>query len=130
MTSLRPIQIARFSCSALLLTGLFSALPRLPIAAASEVLLAQSQPQTRLRIAVLDFDYASTGGDSWWYGNPNAAQGISDLLTNKLVQSGRFTLVERSRIADILQEQNLAASGRIDPSTAAQIGRRRPRRPS
>lgn len=113
---------ARLSCSALLLTGLFSTLPILPIATAGEVQLAQSQPQERLRVAVLDFDYASTGSDSWWYGNPNAAQGISDLLTNRLVQSGRYTVIERSRIAEILQEQNLGTAGRIDSSTAAQVG--------
>lgn len=102
--------------------GFYSAMPLLP-AVANQMRIAQSQPQPRLRIAVLDFDYASTGADYWWYSNPNAAQGVSDLLTNKLVQSGKYTLIERSRIAEILQEQNLATAGRIDPSTAAQVGR-------
>jgi curli biogenesis system outer membrane secretion channel CsgG len=92
-------------------------------AAASEVRIAQSQPQSRLRIAVLNFDYAGTGNNYWWYGNQNAAQGVSDLLTNKLVQSGKYTLIERSRIAEVLREQNLAAAGRIEPGTAAQLGR-------
>lgn len=95
----------------------------LSIAIASEVRIAQAQTQGRLRIAVLDFDYASTGADYWWYANPNAAQGVSDLLTNKLVNSGKYTVIERSRIADILAEQNLASAGRIDPGTAAQVGR-------
>lgn len=102
--------------------GFYSAMPLLP-AVANQMRIAQSQPQPRLRIAVLDFDYASTGADYWWYSNPNAAQGVSDLLTNKLVQSGKYTLIERSRIAEILQEQNLATAGRIDPNTAAQVGR-------
>lgn len=123
---MKPQQLknaARLSCSALVLTGLFSTLPVLPMARASEMQIAQTQPQERLRVAVLDFDYASTGGDSWWYGNPNAAQGMSDMLTNRLVQSGRFTVIERSRIAEILQEQNLGAAGRIDSSTAAEVGK-------
>lgn len=102
------------------LTGL-SALAMPPAEASAPVQLAQAQ--TRLRVAVLDFDYASTGADSWWYANPNAAQGVSDLLTNKLVNSGRYTMIERSRIAEILAEQNLGAAGRIDASTAAQVGR-------
>lgn len=110
------------ACSVPLFMGFYSAMPLLP-AVANQMRIAQSQPQTRLRIAVLDFDYASTGADYWWYSNPNAAQGVSDLLTNKLVQSGKYTLIERSRIAEILQEQNLATAGRIDPSTAAQVGR-------
>jgi curli biogenesis system outer membrane secretion channel CsgG len=122
---IRPIQLTRFAifaCSVPLLVGLYqTATFALPIA--SEVQIAQSQPQSRLRIAVLDFDYAGTGDNYWWYGNQNAAQGVSDLLTNKLVQSGKYTLIERSRIAEVLQEQNLAAAGRIDPSTAAQVGR-------
>jgi hypothetical protein len=48
---------------------------------------------------------------------------VSDLLTNKLVDGGAYTLIERSRIQAVLQEQNLGASGRIDASTAAQVGR-------
>ncbi len=123
MKFLRLKNAAQISCSALLLTGFVSAMPMLSIATANEVRIAQSQPQGRLRIAVLDFDYASTGADYWWYANPNAAQGVSDLLTNKLVNSGRYTVIERSRIADVLAEQNLAVAGRIDPNTAAQVGR-------
>jgi curli biogenesis system outer membrane secretion channel CsgG len=115
--------VARMACGALLVTGFAHALPLLPPALAEGVQIAQSQPQGRLRIAVLDFDYASTGADYWWYSNPGAAQGVSDLLTNKLVNSGRFTVIERSRIADVLAEQNLGAAGRIDPGTAAQVGR-------
>lgn len=122
MTSKKFNRFALLACGVPLLIGFYSAMPLLPVTA-SEVQIAQSQPQPRLRIAVLDFDYASTGADYWWYSNPNAAQGVSDLLTNKLVQSGKYTLIERSRIAEILQEQNLAVAGRIDPSTAAQVGR-------
>ncbi len=126
MQSQHLTNLARLSCGALLLTSLVNGLFTQSIALASEpgkVQIAQSQPQGRLRVAVLDFDYASTGADYWWYSNPNAAQGVSDLLTTKLFQSGKYTVIERSRIAEILQEQDLAASGRIDPSTAAQIGR-------
>jgi curli biogenesis system outer membrane secretion channel CsgG len=123
MTSQQLKTLARISCGTLLVTGLFNALPVLSVAGAGEVQIAQSQTQERLRIAVLDFEYASTGGDYWWYGNPNAAQGISDLLTNRLVRSGRYRVIERSRIDAILQEQNLGAAGRIDASTAAEVGR-------
>jgi curli biogenesis system outer membrane secretion channel CsgG len=121
-TQLRSLALLALSASLVAsLTGLAESLG-LP-AAAAEVRLAQTQPQTRLRVAVLDFDYASTGADSWWYASPNAAQGVSDLLTNRLVNSGRYTMIERSRIADILAEQNLGAAGRLDASTAAQVGR-------
>jgi curli biogenesis system outer membrane secretion channel CsgG len=48
---------------------------------------------------------------------------VSDLLTNKLVENGQYTLIERSRIEEILFEQDLGQSGRIDASTAAEVGR-------
>lgn len=118
---MKSTKLAVLSIGMTFLAGL-STIPALP-ASAIEVQIAQAQTQGRIRIAVLDFDYASTGADYWWYANPDAAQGVSDLLTNQLVKSGRYTMIERSRIADVLAEQNLAIAGRIDPSTAAQVGR-------
>jgi curli biogenesis system outer membrane secretion channel CsgG len=89
---------------------------------AQALTIAQANP-TRLRVAVLDFEYANTGltYSLWGYASP--AQGVSDLLTNKLVENGQYTLIERSRIAEILFEQDLGQSGRISPSTAAEVGR-------
>lgn len=83
--------------------------------------IEQLQVQTKKRLAVLDFDFAGTGLSL--YGNVGPAKGVSDLLTNRLAQNGTFIVVERSRINQILAEQNLVAGGRIEPATAAQIGR-------
>ncbi len=104
--------------SALLLGGLYAPIAVSP--AAAQVQVAQTP---RMRIAVLDFEYASTGQTWSWWGGIAPSQGVSDLLTNKLVDGGAYTLIERSRIQAVLQEQNLALSGRIDASTAAQVGR-------
>jgi curli biogenesis system outer membrane secretion channel CsgG len=82
-----------------------------------------AQAQRRMRIAVLDFEYASTGQTWSWWGGVAPSQGVSDLLTNKLVDGGAYTLIERSRIEAVLAEQNLGAAGRLDASTAAEIGR-------
>lgn len=97
-----------------------------PETASSEIYVAQAQPQARRRIAILDFDFASTGLTSSvmsWYGSRGPSQGVSDMLTNKLAQDGNYVVVERSRIAAILAEQNLGQAGRIDAATAAEIGR-------
>jgi curli biogenesis system outer membrane secretion channel CsgG len=107
------------STSVLLLTGLY--VPTLVLPAAAQVQMAQAQP--RLRIAVLDFEYASTGQAVSLFGGLAPSQGVSDLLTNKLVDGGAYTVIERSRIQAVLQEQNLGASGRIDANTAAEVGR-------
>ncbi|WP_299408155.1 CsgG/HfaB family protein [Acaryochloris sp. IP29b_bin.148] len=86
----------------------------------------QIKPKESRRIAVLDFDYANvskTGLSYGLYGQNGASKGISNLLTNELVKEGTYILVERSKVDAILAEQNLGRSGRIEPTTAAQIGR-------
>lgn len=82
-----------------------------------------SNSQNKVRIAVLDFDYSSVGNPSFLSYFSGGAVGISDLLVNELVKSGQYSVIERSQIEAILKEQNLAASGRVDASTAASIGR-------
>ncbi len=86
----------------------------------------QLQVKTKKRVAVLDFEFASTGltgGGFSLFGAGGPAKGISDLITNSLVRNGTYIVIERSRIQEILKEQNLGASGRIEATTAAQIGR-------
>jgi hypothetical protein len=48
---------------------------------------------------------------------------VGDILTTALFKTGRFTLVERDRIRDVLAEQNFGRSGQVDPTTAAAIGK-------
>ncbi len=101
-----------------------SALALPAVVVAQGVGLEQIQVQTKKRLAVLDFEFGSTGLTGLGLtGTVGPAKGVSDLLTNRLVQNGTFIMVERSRIDQILAEQNLGASGRIEPATAAQIGR-------
>jgi len=69
------------------------------------------------RVAIMDFENKSQHG-GWRLG-----QGASDILTTELVKTGKFNVMERDRLAAIIKEQNLGASGRIDPSTAARIGK-------
>jgi curli biogenesis system outer membrane secretion channel CsgG len=68
-------------------------------------------------VAIMDFENKSQHG-GWRLG-----QGASDILTTELVKAGKFDVMERDRLAAIIKEQNLGASGRIDPSTAARIGK-------
>jgi curli biogenesis system outer membrane secretion channel CsgG len=84
---------------------------------------AQAQPQSRRRIAVLDFDFSNVSSPSFFSTFPGASKGVSDILINRLVKDGTYSLIERSRIDAVLREQNLGASGRLDASSAAQIGK-------
>ncbi len=108
-------------------TGLFLPAPAMSsLPPSAEVIIAQAQkPAERKRIAVLDFDFASTSSTGYYYGwlGIGPAKGVSDLLTNALVKDGTYIVLERSKIEQILKEQNFGASGRVDASTAAQIGK-------
>lgn len=85
--------------------------------------IAQLPKSKKVRVAVLDFDFSAVSNPSYLSYFNGGARGVSDLLVNQLVRNGGYTVIERSKLDAILQEQNLGASGRVDPSTAAQIGR-------
>ena len=48
---------------------------------------------------------------------------IADLITTDLSRSAQLQLVERARLGDVLREQDFGRSGRVDSSTAPQIGK-------
>lgn len=93
-----------------------------PIVTAGLVLVlaaGSAAAQDRPRVAVLEFTNATSNrifGDQ-------LGDAASDEITTQLVKSGKFSVVERTRIAAILEEQRAGASGAIDPSTAARIGK-------
>jgi curli biogenesis system outer membrane secretion channel CsgG len=126
MKSLKQSRLAYLASGVLLLSILASPLLVATAAIAVEQTVAQAPAPQRRRIAILDFDFASTGltGGAYSFADGGGpGQGISNLLTNRMVQNGTFSIIERSQIAAVLREQNLGASGRIDASTAAEIGR-------
>lgn len=47
---------------------------------------------------------------------------LADLVTTDLARSSQLTLVERTRLNDVLRELELGASGRVDPATAPRVG--------
>ncbi|MEM7208156.1 MAG: CsgG/HfaB family protein [Pseudomonadota bacterium] len=70
------------------------------------------------RIAVMDFDNRTPHG-GWRVG-----QGASDMLATALVKRTKFSVIERDKLANVIQEQNLSNDPtRFDASTAAEIGR-------
>jgi len=81
--------------------------------------------QAKKRVAVLDFDYGTVRSSvaAIWGTDRDVGKGIADLLVEKLVQGGVYTVVERRAIDKVLLEQNFSNSDRVDPTTAAKIGR-------
>lgn len=78
--------------------------------------LVSPHPTTRLRVAVLPFqvsDRVSSETDLR----------VGDILTTALFETGRFELIERDRLDEVLSEQRLAALGIVDSTTAATVGK-------
>jgi len=93
----------------------------LPLAVAG--LGAQARGQdTRPGIAVMPFDNGGSYGQD--KENFDALQkGIAGMLISELAQNPAARVVEREDIQKLLEEQSLATAGRVDPQTAAKVGK-------
>lgn len=68
------------------------------------------------RIAVSAFEYRAGKGSS------QIGDGMSDMLTNALFSTGKFIVLERERLDEVMDEQDLANSKRFKQETAAPKG--------
>lgn len=113
------------------------------------VALAEEQKQTppkpppytglKKRIAVLPITVAGasstttirSGGDTTtvstvWQSDRDPAEvgaALTEQLTTALINTGRFVVLERKALEEVLAEQDLGASGRVSPETAAPVGK-------
>ncbi len=69
----------------------------------------------KLKIAV--FEFRDRGAYHYWY---DMAIKLSDMLVTKLINTGRFDVVERSQLDRIMQEKALAQSGVVEEKEAMQ----------
>ncbi len=84
-----------------------------------------SAPGPKKRVAVMNFDYGTvrTTVAQIFGSDQDVGKGISDLLVQKLVQDGKYSVIERNALDKILSEQNFSNSDRADSATAAKIGK-------
>ena len=69
-------------------------------------------------VAVSDFENKTNAAGAWQIGT-----GMADMLTDSLIQSGLFIVLERQALNAVLAEQNLGASTRASKAgTGAQTG--------
>jgi curli biogenesis system outer membrane secretion channel CsgG len=74
----------------------------------------------RLKLAVLDF--STRGLTSTWYGNFEPGVALSDLVTDEMVNTNKFNVLDRSHLDSTLSEHRLAASGEVDSQSAITAG--------
>jgi TolB-like protein len=98
--------------------GVVAVLSLLPV-----LLVAQQRgPDTRPGIAVLPF----SNGGSYGQGKEDfdaLERGIAGMMISELAANPAARVVERQEIQRLLDEQNLGAQNRVDPQTAARIGK-------
>src|SRR4030088_254915 len=77
------------------------------------------------RVAVLNFEYGTvrSNAQAIFGTEQDVGKGISEMLVQKLVQDGKYSVIERNALDKVLGEQNFSNSDRADASTAAKIGR-------
>ena len=85
----------------------------------SLMMVSQALAQAKPRLGVLRFTNDAHAG--WWSGT--AGRDLQDMLAAELVSLGSFQVLERKELEAVMSEQDLGASGRINPKTAAKIGK-------
>ncbi|MEO8670848.1 MAG: CsgG/HfaB family protein [Tahibacter sp.] len=73
------------------------------------------------KIAIGVAEFKNESGAAWWRGG--VGWELSGMLSNELASSGAFRVVERAKLENVLEEQNLAASGRVRSGSGAKIGK-------
>jgi curli biogenesis system outer membrane secretion channel CsgG len=61
--------------------------------------------------------------EAGWSGSWELGDNLSIMLESALYDSGRFVIVEREKLTDVIAEQDLAASGRTAKSKVAETGK-------
>lgn len=81
--------------------------------------------QGKKRVAIMDFEYGTVHSDvaSIFGTDVDVGKGICDILVDRLVNDGKYSVIERKALDKILAEQNFSNSDRADPSSAAKIGK-------
>mgnify|MGYP001160586861 CR=1 FL=1 len=83
----------------------------------SGIARAEKSGGLKKRLAVVDFE-DKTGHGAWHIGS-----GMADMLTTALVKSGKFMVIERQQLEQVMKEQSLGLTGAVTPQSAAQIGK-------
>ncbi|NVN99384.1 MAG: hypothetical protein HXX17_08675 [Geobacteraceae bacterium] len=102
---------------ALRLNSLILLLPVCILLFAASAYSAPSSDFRKIKVAVLDFQ------QNGQFETSDIGKIVAEWFTTTLVDSGRFEIIERRLLQQILDEQKIGASGLIDPRSASQLGR-------
>src|SRR5688572_271561 len=81
--------------------------------------------QQKKRVAILSFDDAAVEASAAKAVGTSQDVGgfLADVVVKEVLKGSTYTVIERRAIDQVLKEQNFSNSNRVDPKTAAAIGR-------
>jgi curli biogenesis system outer membrane secretion channel CsgG len=81
-------------------------------------------PAQKKAMTVEDFDYSTvmTQVQAIFGTQMNIGQGIQAMLVKRIAEGGKYTIVERKKVGNIMKEQDFAASNRVKQGSGARIG--------
>ena len=97
-------------------------LKRLAILMAGCVAIAPAQSKKAMMIENFDYSTVMTAVQAIFGTQQNIGQGINAMLTKRIAQDGRFTVVERRKVNALMKEQDFSASNRVKQGTGARVG--------
>ncbi len=81
-----------------------------------------SKQGKKKRVAVLTFEDKTSSGYRWGY-YKDVGDGVTEMILTELVKSGKYQVIERTRIDKLIAEQKLQQSGLVSEQSAVEIGK-------
>ena len=91
-----------------------------PLAAQQPVVKAVGTSDARPTVAVLYFDIGALVGPADY---EPLSKGMAEMMITELARNGAIRVVERDRLQQLLNEQNLSNGDRVDKETAVRLGK-------
>ncbi len=104
----------------------FKSIPAIALGLTALLIVSCGAPKTEisvLRPSEVDMSNHRNIAIADFSGEGNSGRAAAMKLTASLFNSDYFTIMERSRIRELLSEQALGISGAVDPESAAELGR-------
>jgi len=96
------------------------------VSALLSILTIAVHAQQKKRLAVTDFEYqeiVSSSKEVFKQGGVNVGRGVTNVLIDRLVKSGLYTIVERKELDRVISELKLNNSDLMDKESSARVGK-------
>ncbi len=84
--------------------------------------VAPAQQKKALSIDPFDYSAVMTSVQAIFGTQMDLGQGIQAMMTKRIAQDGRFTVVERRKVNEVLHEQDFDAGNRVKKGSGARVG--------